>query len=266
MKRTTVESKLKAAVERVRASWKRNGVPNYTSPTEIARITKGDFSRILAMPYSKRAGVFSIRNCSFNPVSGEADSYSWYVLATRIKGVQILNTYTYSNSTAKHTSKVSSVMDALGIKYIELDAPKGLQDLQRAKEHILFKLASEVLANQYARIKSNTQVKYFEKQIKLLERLGIRITKREREGAKVAALTARTVRLEQQRADRKQRAEISATLESPVKRTLRLLADANIEADVASPNFVADFASNRGVSLESAEVVEVSNAYEGRKS
>ena len=35
-----------------------------------------------------------------------------------------------------------------------------------------------------------------------------------------------------------------------------------IDADLVSPNYVADFASNRGVYLTGADVVEISNNYE----
>jgi hypothetical protein len=35
-----------------------------------------------------------------------------------------------------------------------------------------------------------------------------------------------------------------------------------IETDLASPNFVADFAANRDIQLTSSEVVKISNEYE----
>jgi hypothetical protein len=35
-----------------------------------------------------------------------------------------------------------------------------------------------------------------------------------------------------------------------------------VETDLASPNFVADFAANRDIQLTSSEIVEISNAYE----
>ena len=41
----------------------------------------------------------------------------------------------------------------------------------------------------------------------------------------------------------------------------RMLKDANIDPELVSPNFVADFAYNRNIELTSNEVVSISNDY-----
>ena len=42
---------------------------------------------------------------------------------------------------------------------------------------------------------------------------------------------------------------------------LNMLYDASMEAEYCSPNYVADFAHNRGIELDCDEVVSISNHY-----
>ena len=46
-----------------------------------------------------------------------------------------------------------------------------------------------------------------------------------------------------------------------IKKVMKLLKDAKIDESLVSPNFVADFAYNRGISLSSYDVVYISNSY-----
>jgi hypothetical protein len=55
--------------------------------------------------------------------------------------------------------------------------------------------------------------------------------------------------------------QIRAIKEDLVLKVLNMLHDAEVEAEYCSPNFVADFAYNRRVSLQSEEIVLVSNCY-----
>lgn len=146
--------------------------------------------------YYQRAGIFKGNkgNCIFNPATGHATSYDWYDLAKRIKGVQILNTYCYSNQTAKHIGKVRSVLVALNIRYQCLEAPKGLQNLDVALEHMIAELGRATVLNKYARIKSKHFINSCNKQLKLLAKLGKRATK--------AKIKAAIERAEVERKDR----------------------------------------------------------------
>lgn len=57
--------------------------------------------------------------------------------------------------------------------------------------------------------------------------------------------------------DRKARAHYET-----IELVLKMLQDETVDAEYCSPNFVADFASNRGITLTSNQVVEISNTYE----
>ena len=117
--------------------------------------------------------------CAFSAKDFSAHSYSWYVLAKRISGVNVLNSYVYANQTAKHIGKVRSAARILGIQYKDLEAPKGLQDLKSSLIHVLSRLSEEKLRLQHSRSpKDKSQVRSYEAQLKLLERLGVRASKR----------------------------------------------------------------------------------------
>jgi hypothetical protein len=135
--------------------------------------------------------------CSFSPSDFSAHSYSWYVLAKRMKGLNVLNSYVYSNQTSKHIGKVRSAARILGLRYCEVEAPKGLQDLQTALVHVLFRLEEEKLRLLHSRSpKDKSQVRNYEAQLKLLERLGVRAKKSMKKDAALRALESREERLE----------------------------------------------------------------------
>lgn len=65
----------------------------------------------------------------------QATSYGWWTMLKRINGKLVFNSYRYSTSTTRHQSKVRETLRNLGIKVdVEIEAPKGLQDLQSAVE------------------------------------------------------------------------------------------------------------------------------------
>ena len=51
------------------------------------------------------------------------------------------------------------------------------------------------------------------------------------------------------------------TRESKIGKVIRLLRSNQVETDLCSPNYVADFAHRRGIELTSEEVVHISNIY-----
>ena len=74
------------------------------------------------MNYMKRAQIYKGANVTFDPTKIEAHSYRWWRFVAKIDGVVFFNSYRYSVSTAKHQSKVRSLMHELNIK-IDIEAP-----------------------------------------------------------------------------------------------------------------------------------------------
>ena len=101
------------------------------------------------MKYMKRASIYqaSNYNCTFDPTKIEARSYKWWSFVRKIEGKTVFNSYRYSVTTAKHQSKVRSLLEELGIKIdLELPVPRGLQVYTTLSEVILD--AEEALCNQ----------------------------------------------------------------------------------------------------------------------
>jgi hypothetical protein len=130
-----------------------------------------------ALQYRKTLNIFKATNVDFNAETMLGHSYDWYELTKSLKGRVVLNSYNYSPTTCKHISKVRSVLSMLGIRYVELEAPKGLQNLDVALEHVVSELGTAIVENKYARIKSKRSIQYFERQLKLLAKLGKRASK-----------------------------------------------------------------------------------------
>lgn len=80
-------------------------------------------------------------SCGFDPATGEGHSYGWYSLSKVIKGKLVLNTYNYSSMTVKHISKFCTLFNQLGLTYIKVNAPQGLQNLDVAKNLVINKYA-----------------------------------------------------------------------------------------------------------------------------
>lgn len=98
--------------------------------------------RQLPLKLMKRSGIYKASNVTFNPETCQAYSYDWWRFVDRIGGLVIFNSYGYSNSTRKHQYKVKRVMESLGIKVdFEVEAPKGLQDLDSALRHYEYKIS-----------------------------------------------------------------------------------------------------------------------------
>lgn len=108
----------------------------------------------------------------------EGHSYNWYSLVKRIKGKVILNTYNYSPTTIKHIWKMRDALKQLNVKYVELEAPRGLQDLSESKTHIIYIYGKEIVKQKNSRSKDLTGVGRVLKQIDILESLGVKITRK----------------------------------------------------------------------------------------
>lgn len=165
---------------------------------KVAAIGKENFRLI----YRTRRNIFVNykESCAYDPITGEAHSYRWYSLARVIKGYQVLNTYGYSNCTSKHVSYVRSTMYKLGVDYIEIQAPRGLQDMQFAHTYCVNLYAKRIVANKYARkpIKPTDEQELLDN----LEKLGFKTTKKQVKGAIKAAEEMRRRRLDRKKVKR----------------------------------------------------------------
>lgn len=158
---------------------------------------------IFYLPYKKRKKYFNNnRNCSFNPLTGNGDSYCWYALTKVIKGKLVLNTYHYSQQTSGHIYDVTNVMEKLGLKFIRVDAPRGLQDLESARQHIAYKYESELLRLKHARKPYFGTLNSYKKQFKVLKQLGFPITQKLLKNKAAEVLTERNARLANAKAKR----------------------------------------------------------------
>jgi hypothetical protein len=80
----------------------------------------------------KKCNVYKAANVMLDADRMHGTSYSWYWLVHNFNGVVVLNTYRYSVTTAKHVSKVRSLLRELGVNYLTLESPEGLQNLGSA--------------------------------------------------------------------------------------------------------------------------------------
>ncbi len=126
--------------------------------------------------YYTRLHEFKGTNYGFNPETGYAHSYRWYSLAKVIKGKQVLNSYGYSNQTCGHRNKLEGLFDVLGIKYVSIDAPRGLQNLDAAMAYCVSEMAEAIVRKKYARDPKwhNRTIKRFQGQIELLKGFGVK--------------------------------------------------------------------------------------------
>lgn len=145
-------------------------------------ITKQGYGRVLpkGLSFLKTEGVFKGNNgnCYYNAVKEEGYSYSWWTMVKRIKGRLVLNSYYYSNQTAKHIGKMQELFSTLNIDYIKVPAPKGLQNLDSSQSHLAHEMGKAIVQNKYARNKHNRSIKFVQRQIDALSKIGLKITKK----------------------------------------------------------------------------------------
>lgn len=121
--------------------------------------------------YRKRTNDFVGRSWDLDLNTMTGHSYRWYKLVKKINGRVVLNSYRYSHSTSKHIGHVETILRAMNIKYIRVEAPRGLQDLSTALEYAMKQLSKCQLANQYSRTAHHPEG-HWNRQIKLIKSLG----------------------------------------------------------------------------------------------
>ena len=146
---------------------------------QAATIKNSADSYITTIKYYPRLKVFknSSNSCGFDPSTGKGHSYSWYSLSRVFKGRLILNSYRYSRQTSKHLWNMQSLFRDLGLKYLELEAPCGLQDLDLAFRHIVRQLGNAMIRQKHA-LKANYRpdITNYWRQLKTLKAIGYKFS------------------------------------------------------------------------------------------
>lgn len=109
-----------------------------------------DHNKEFKMRYMKRAQIYkaSNGNVTFDPQNIKAFSYGWWKFVGIVEDKVVFNNYRYSPTTAKHQSKVRTLMSELNIKIdLELPVPCGLQKVLNISEAIL--IAEEHLCDKF---------------------------------------------------------------------------------------------------------------------
>lgn len=219
MKREQVLAKLKTQVlKQFEVSFSTFLASNDASEYPLDQAVKVTPRNVSGLTYVQRDNYF--RNgrdtCGFNPETGEGHSYGWYSLTKKIEGKLVLNNYRYSQQTAIHIRRTQDVLNDLGLDYMTIEAPKGLQDLDAALAYALNNQAKRYVNNKYGRDKvTSSYLKGLEtpkgQAFKTLAKLGKRATKAMMLEAIAKAETARLARLEfakKDRAEKKAMAQI----------------------------------------------------------
>lgn len=105
-------------------------------------------------------GTIVWSNLTFNKNTGLGYSYGWYEIAKRVNDKQLLNTYNYNPSMAKHWRKL---LDHVEPATIKIEAPNGLQDLKGALAHC--QLRRTEIETLMATKKNKDTMVYFDLQI-----------------------------------------------------------------------------------------------------
>lgn len=161
----------------------------------------------LSMRYGVRSNAFKASNCVLDMNELRATSYAWWNMLQVIKGKLVFNNYSYSSATSGHQSKVRSVLRNLGIKIdIEIEAPRGLQNLDKALDQTLYILARNELQQAHSRSKPNRYskawVKAQKEALQFLAKCGFKATKERKLEAQKRVEHERISRLERQREKR----------------------------------------------------------------
>lgn len=114
------------------------------------------------MKYFPRLELYKASNVTFDPKKIEAKSYGWWVFVAKIDGVVYFNNFTYSNTTTKHQSKMRGLLKELNIKYVDIECPKGFQNINafedaREMYQNRIKLLEEAIDNPKSNNKTNVR-------------------------------------------------------------------------------------------------------------
>lgn len=94
------------------------------------------------MKFFPKLNKYKGSNLEYDCDKEMAFSYEWYVLAKRFNGIMVLNKYSYSPTTVRHYYKIRELFESLGIDYMSIEAPKGLQSIETAIEHYESRISS----------------------------------------------------------------------------------------------------------------------------
>jgi hypothetical protein len=145
------------------------------------------------MNLMKRTGIYKANNVTFNPTTLEAFSYHWWKFVAVVEGKVVFNNYFYSNSTAKHQSKVRNLMSELGIKIdIEMPLRGGILRKGETRYHHGMVIEGKTLAEMILEAEETLCNKYLENELKKQERY-------ERRKQRLAEERARAKQPEEQR-------------------------------------------------------------------
>lgn len=152
----------------------------------------------LAVHYAPRLGIFKDFHgkLTFNPETMLGHSYGWYEITKKIGNRFILNTYNYSRQTWDHVCALKQLFNQLGIQYQTIEAPTGLQNLDRALKHSVSRWAENQVKNKYRRGEKWDLDASITASFKTLAKLGYKPTKEMRKIALKYAETSRSRRLE----------------------------------------------------------------------
>lgn len=141
---------------------------------KINEIYKKHKNTKFSIDWKPRKGIFSTSSghLNFNPETFEGYSYNWYKICAKINDIFVLNTYGYSSTTIQHVHHLMSLFQTLKVPYVTLEAPRGLQDLCKARTHLAWSIAIQQVKAKYAKSVSYDILKYQE-QVELLGKLGV---------------------------------------------------------------------------------------------
>lgn len=165
-------------------------------------LNKSKEKHSMALKYMTRLKLFKGCNgkLDFNPLTGLGHSYTWYEISKVIKGQLVLNTYGYSMTTSGHVNTLRSLFSQLGLKYLEVHAPRGLQDLDLCRDTMIENYAKTIVQNKYKRNKLSTkQLKDERNKIDQLKKLGIKFSEKQVKNAIEVAEIRRLTKLKWKR-------------------------------------------------------------------
>lgn len=131
--------------------------------------------------WKPRLKIFSDsgKKVSYNPETGIARSYSWWMLSSRLpNGEVMLNTYRYSRTTAVHRYTIEQFFKNNNIKITyKFDCPGGLQNLDSALNHYekekrkAFEKLSTPKIRDYTRERTRALIDEYNEKISMIRKL-----------------------------------------------------------------------------------------------
>lgn len=196
--------------------------------------------------HGNRSGVGTV-SCGFDFETGRAHSYEWYCLGKIIKGRYVVNSYYYSSMTRGHQYDLERTLKILGVKYTELEAPKGLQDLDAARELQLSRIGEITVELEHGSKKCSkwrrAYLKRVERDLAKLSQFGIKTTRKMIDDAIETARKNRRTRLERSKKDREwtfQSAYQRAIRDQDLKTIVQLIAKDKRRTDKGLPSLIPE--------------------------